>query len=153
MWIYKYFSNKFCRILQKQAIFPNFCNQFGYWVTYYGGFGKNLTVFEKSELALFARAENQHNKKLKRRKEKNCQNIAIFQKILKKHVYQQIWRVGFLIVSPELILVTSHLLQVNFHTTDIYFVISVIKCILVSFYTQKTRKCFFGFLKRGQIKK
>ena len=115
MRIYKYFSHKFCTILQKQAISPIFCNQFGYWVTYNGGFGQNLTVFEKFDLVLFARAENQHNKKLKRRKEKNCQNIAIFQKILKKkHVYQQIRRVDFSIVN-------SRLLQVNSYESDIFF--------------------------------
>jgi len=57
---------------------------------------KNLTVFEKSELALFARAENQHNKKLKRRKEKKLSKYRDFSKNLeKKHVYQQIRRTNY----------------------------------------------------------
>ena len=143
MCIYKYFSHWFYTKLQKQAIF---FNQFGYWVTFYGGFWQNLTSFEKSDLVLFARAENQHNKKLKRRKEKKLSKYRDFSKNLeKKHVYQQIRRVGFSIVNSKPNLVNSPFLQVNFCKV-LTFVISVIKWHAIVFlchrFEQKTNEFF-----------
>ena len=80
----KYLSHKFYITIQKQVIFQIYSIQIGYWVIYHGVFRQNLAIFEKSDLVLFARAENQHNKKLKRRKEKKLSKYYDFSKNLEK---------------------------------------------------------------------
>ena len=82
----KYLSHKFYIIIQKQVIFQIYSIQIGYWVTYYGVFRQNLAIFEKSDLVLFARAENNTTKSWNGEKEKIVKILRFFKKSWKKNM-------------------------------------------------------------------